>query len=59
MRKTRKYFCVVCNTYTSGVGITADDGTHICMDCAEEIYEVMKEFHAAHLDSCDCGCQQT
>lgn len=50
-------YCVVCRTHTSGAGITSDDGIHICMDCAEQVYRAMQFFHAEHLDQCSCsGC---
>lgn len=47
-------YCVVCRTHTSGAGITSDDGVHICIDCAEMIYDMMGQWHEEHLDHCDC-----
>ena len=48
-------FCVICRTHNrNGAGITSSDGVHLCLDCAEMIYDVMGQFHAAHLDNCPC-----
>ena len=47
-------YCVVCRTHTNGAGLTFEDGTHICLDCAESIYNIMGQWHEDHLDHCDC-----
>ena len=53
-KNTNTRYCVVCRTYTSGAGITSNDGVHICLDCAEMIYDMMGQWHKAHLDHCNC-----
>ena len=49
------YYCVVCRSRTGGAGITSEDGVHICIDCAEMIYNVMGQWHESHLDRCNCA----
>ncbi len=57
-KNVKKYYCVICRTHTNGAGLTSNDGTHICYDCAETIYNVMTEWHHEHLDHCNCHqCQ--
>ena len=53
-KHTTTRFCVVCRTHSNGAGITSEDGIHICLDCAEMIYNVMGQWHVAHLDQCNC-----
>lgn len=53
-KNTKNYYCVVCRTHSNGAGLTTDDGVHICIDCAEMVYDVMGQWHEAHLDHCDC-----
>lgn len=48
-------YCVVCRTHSNGVGITSDDGVHICLNCAEMIHDVMTQWHEVHLDYCECA----
>jgi hypothetical protein len=53
-KNTNNHYCVVCRIHTSGAGITSEDGVHICIECAEMIYNVMGQFHVMHLDNCAC-----
>lgn len=59
MKNTKKAYCIVCRTNTNSAGLTIDDGTHICYDCAELIHNVMGQWHESHPDQCKCQyCQQ-
>ena len=53
-KNTATYFCVVCRDPSNGAGITSEEGVHICFECAEMIYNVMGQWHEAHLDRCEC-----
>ena len=53
-KNQKRYYCVVCRTHSDGAGLTFDDGTHICYDCAETIHNVMIQWHEEHLDNCQC-----
>ena len=54
-KNVNRYYCVVCRTHTNGAGITSEDGVHVCIDCAETIYNIMGQWHEEHLDHCDCA----
>lgn len=55
-KNIRTRYCVVCRTHSNGVGITSEDGIHICLNCAETIHNIMIQWHEEHLDHCPCGC---
>ena len=54
-KNTNNRYCVVCRTHSDGAGLTFEDGVHICLDCAETIYNIMGQWHEDHLDHCNCA----
>ncbi len=38
--------CCICRTYNrkAGIGIQVENGVHICMECASDISEIVKNF---------------
>ena len=54
-KNTNTRYCVVCRNRSDGIGITSEDGVHICLDCAEMIHDVMTQWHEVHLDHCACA----
>ena len=54
-KNTTTRYCVVCRTRSNGAGITSEDGVHICIDCAETVYNIMSQWRMAHLCQCECG----
>ena len=39
-------YCVICRTHNhkAGYGIEFKNGTHICMECALDVYDILDDF---------------
>jgi hypothetical protein len=44
---TKEYapYCVICRTHNhkAGYGIAFENGTHICMECALDVYDILDD----------------
>lgn len=54
-KNTSSKYCVFCRTRSNNGGITAENGAHICLACAELIHNIVDPWYQEMLLN-ECGC---